>query len=306
MKVTLIHNPHAGSTDDSCIDDIARAVRAAGHTVICQSSHSAGWEKVLLEPVDLVAIAGGDGIVGAVAKALIRKPAPITILPMGTANNIASTLGLTGLSIDQLIDGWAGGRRVQLDIGMARGPWGDRYFVEGLGVGLFTDTMFKLDARNNVDLAHLSGAKEKLDLVVQIMKQRLDSHPANWLSLKLDGRDFSGNYVLLEVLNVRCIGPNLCIMQAGPPGDGLLDVVLAGADQRDEITTFLSHRLEGSAVFPGLTVQRARQLHIECAGIRVHIDDEVWPKVGDRPDSAPIAIEAALASVTLEALLPRS
>ncbi len=303
MKVTLIHNPDAGG-NDFCTYDIVGAIRAAGHAVICQSSREIGWNNVLLEPADLVAIAGGDGIVGAVAKQLIGKPVLLTILPTGTANNIASTLGLTGLSIDQLIHGWAGGRRVQLDVGMARGPWGDRYFIEGLGVGLFTDTMFKLDARNNLDLAFLSGPKEKLDSVVRIMKQRLDSHAANWLSLKLDGRDFSGNYILLEVMNVRCIGPNLCITQAGPPGDGLLDVVLAAADQRDQISMFLSHRLEGSAVFPGLTVHQARQLHIECAGIRIHIDDEVWPKVGYRQDTAKIIIDAALEPVSLEVLLP--
>jgi diacylglycerol kinase family enzyme len=85
---------------------------------------------------------------------MIGKSVPITILPMGTANNIASTLGLSGLSIDDLIGGWANGRRMGLDIGLARGPWGGRYFIEGLGLGLFTDVISKLKGRRNVDLAH--------------------------------------------------------------------------------------------------------------------------------------------------------
>jgi diacylglycerol kinase family enzyme len=167
MKVTLIHNPDAGSTDESCTDEIAASIRAAGHSVICQSPGSADWEKALLEATDLVAVAGGDGTVGNVVQRMIGKSVPITILPMGTANNIASTLGLSGLSIDDLIGGWANGRRIGLDIGLARGPWGERYFIEGLGLGLFTDVMSKLKGRRNVDLAHLNAPKEKLDSMVK-------------------------------------------------------------------------------------------------------------------------------------------
>jgi diacylglycerol kinase family enzyme len=143
MKVTLIHNPDAGSTDESCADDLANSIRAAGHSVTCRSCRSAGWENALLEPSDLVAVAGGDGIVGTVAKRMIGKSVPITVLPMGTANNIASTLGLTGIPNDDLIRGWGSARRIQLDLGTARGPWGKRYFIEGLGLGLFTDVESK-------------------------------------------------------------------------------------------------------------------------------------------------------------------
>ena len=304
MKVTLIHNPDAGSTDESCADKIANSVRAAGHSVICQSCRSAGWENALLEPGDLVAVAGGDGIVGTVAKRMIGKSVPIAVLPMGTANNIASTLGLTGVSTDDLIRGWASARRLPLDVGAAQGPWGKRYFIEGLGLGLFTDVMSKLDARQNVDLAHLNAPKEKLDSVVQIMQHRLDTHPAYRLSLRVDGRDLSGEYILLEAMNVRCIGPNLCILQAGSPGDGLLDLVLAAADERQEIMQFLSDRLEGAAGFPGLTVQQAGQIHIESAGPRVHIDDDLWPKESFSSGEFQFTIDISVEPKCLEVLLP--
>jgi diacylglycerol kinase family enzyme len=304
MKVTLIHNPDAGSTDESCADEIANSIRAAGHSVTCQSCRKPGWENALLAPGDLVAVAGGDGIVGTVAKRMIGKSVPIAILPMGTANNIASTLGLTGVSNDDLISGWASARRTQLDVGAAQGPWGKRHFIEGLGLGLFTDVMSKLDARQNVDLAHLNAPKEKLDSVVQIMKHRLDSHPAYRLNLKVDGRDLSGDYILLEAMNVRCIGPNLCIVQAGAPGDGLLDVVLAAANERDQIMQFLSDRLEGAAGFPGLSVQQVRQMHIECSGARVHIDDDLWPKESPSSGEFQLVVDISVESKCLEILLP--
>lgn len=303
MKVTLIHNPDAGSTDESCADEIANSIRAAGHSLVCQSCRSAGWENALLEPADLIAVAGGDGIVGTVAKQVIGKPVPITILPMGTANNIASTLGLTGRSIDDLVRGWASGRRIRLDVGLAQGPWGKRYFIEGLGLGLFTDVMFKLHVRHNVDLAHLNAPKEKLDSVVQIMTHWLDSHPAYRLDLSIDRRDLSGDYILFEAMNVRCIGPNLCIVEAGPPGDGLLDVVMAAADEKEQITQFLSDRLAGAGGLPGLTVQQARHVHIECADARVHIDDDLWPKDSFPRGASKFAIDISVQPQSLEILL---
>ena len=86
MKVTLIHNPDAGSTDESCADEIANSIRAAGHSVVCQSCRNVGWENALLEPGDLVAVAGGDGIVGTVAKQMIGKSVPIAVLPMSESH----------------------------------------------------------------------------------------------------------------------------------------------------------------------------------------------------------------------------
>jgi diacylglycerol kinase family enzyme len=136
------------------------------------------------------------------------------------------------------------------------------------------------------------------------MKHRLDTHPAYRLNLKVDGRDLSGEYILLEAMNVRCIGPNLCIVQAGPPGDGLLDLVLAAANERDQIMQFLSDRLEGAAGFPGLTVQQARHLHIEGAGARFHIDDDLWPKNGFPSGNPEVPVDITVESKCLEILLP--
>jgi len=58
------------------------------------------------EPGDIVAVAGGDGPVGKVARRLIGSPTPIAILPLGTANNIANTLDVTGKSLKELIRSW--------------------------------------------------------------------------------------------------------------------------------------------------------------------------------------------------------
>ena len=43
---------------------------------------------------DAVIVAGGDGTVGKVAKRLAGTDVPLVVLPTGTANNIARSLGI--------------------------------------------------------------------------------------------------------------------------------------------------------------------------------------------------------------------
>jgi diacylglycerol kinase (ATP) len=280
MQVTLIHNPDAGDDEQPSGDDLLGLIRGAGHTVTNQSSRAENWHTALEEPCDIVAVAGGDGMVGKVAKHLIDKPIPVAVLPMGTANNIAKTLGLSDRPLEQLIAGWSAAPRVNFDVGVASGPWDTKYFIEGLGMGLFTETMYRLDATDNADLAHLEDTRQKVDSVLQILKERLSSFTPNNLKVTLDGRDLSGEYIMLEVMNISYIGPNLCLAPHANPSDGLLDIVLVSKDERENLSRCLAHCLEGRLVQPTLTVRKGQQLKIEWDGSTMHIDDEVWPARG--------------------------
>ena len=46
------------------------------------------------DKVDLVAVGGGDGTLNAAALGVIEAGLPLGILPMGTANDLARTLGI--------------------------------------------------------------------------------------------------------------------------------------------------------------------------------------------------------------------
>ena len=197
MNVTLIYNPDAGSDNQPSDDEIVNLIRSAGHSAECQSSNQIGWEKALEKPVDLVAVSGGDGIVGKVAKRMIGKHTPLAVLPMGTANNVANALGVADRPLDQLIAGWNSAHRMKFDVGAASGPWGSTYFIEGLGLGIFTETMARLDARKNIDIAHHNVTERKIASVLEFMNIRLDGYPGIRLKLTLDDQDLSGEYVLL-------------------------------------------------------------------------------------------------------------
>ena len=299
MRVTLIHNPDAGDDEQPSGGETLGLIRGAGHTATYQSSRAENWHTALEEPCDIVAVAGGDGMVGKVAKHLIDRHVPIAVLPMGTANNIAKTLGLKDRPLEQLIAGWSAAPRVNFDVGVASGPWNSKYFIEGLGMGLFTETMYRLDATDNADLVHLEDTKERVESVLQILKERLSSFTPNKLKVTLDARDISGEYILLEVMNISYIGPNLCLAPHANPSDGLLDIVFVSKDERDNLSRCLSHCMEGKLVQPTLTIRKGQQLQIEWDGFTTHIDDEVWP---DKGAEFPLSVSAIDVTVKRHAL----
>ena len=101
MRVLLIHNPKAGDRKHSKKQLMASLTRC-GHQAFYQSAKMRGWKKAFKKPVDLVIAAGGDGTVHKTAWQLLDSGIPLAILPLGTANNLARSLGFTE-SVDEIL-----------------------------------------------------------------------------------------------------------------------------------------------------------------------------------------------------------
>jgi diacylglycerol kinase family enzyme len=293
MKVTLVHNPDAGYRQVTA-DQLLRAIGNAGYTASYQSTKDPDWHRALDSPSDIIAVAGGDGIVGRVAKRCVGRGTPLAVLPLGTANNIARCLGLTDISLDRLVEEWHTAPHQKLDVAWAAGPWGKLAFIEGLGVGLFTEIMSQLDARGNLDLAHLLP-EQKIASVQEVLRYQVSHYPSFKMKMFLDGRDLSGEFILVEALNIQSVGPNLCLAPDANPSDGLLDLAFFYEGQQDDLNQLVENgrgtlRLSG----PSGTVQRGRILEMELPGLPVHIDDEAWPEQDAGPLSSPIEITATI------------
>src|SRR5215216_7437728 len=102
-RVTLIYNENAGSADSR--SDIVELINRVGFTVTCFSKKKRDIDKALEEPADIIAVAGGDGAVAKVAARMRPNGCPIAVLPLGTANNIAKSLGL-GRPTVELVASW--------------------------------------------------------------------------------------------------------------------------------------------------------------------------------------------------------
>ncbi len=70
--------------------------------------------------VDRVIVGGGDGTLNAAARGLMASGLPLGILPLGTANDLARTLGIPS-DIEAAIDVIAGGMLRTIDVGDVNG-----------------------------------------------------------------------------------------------------------------------------------------------------------------------------------------
>ncbi len=92
MRVGLIHNGEAGSATG--VDELVAMLKRHGHTVGAVATMAEGLAALPLTTIDLVAAAGGDGTVGTMAASVREPRLPFAVLPIGTANNIATSLGI--------------------------------------------------------------------------------------------------------------------------------------------------------------------------------------------------------------------
>jgi diacylglycerol kinase (ATP) len=305
MRLALIHNKGAGDPDEHSKDRLLALIRDAGHDVTYfAAKKKKEWREALARPWDLVVVAGGDGTVGRVARRLAGCGSPGAVLPLGTANNIARALGVADTPLETLVAEWGSGERRYLDLGVARGPWGEMRFVEGVGAGLLARMMSWLETVDNAPLEHLDDADDRVASVVRMLRARLDQCRPAAYTVRLDGRDCSGEYVLVEAMNIPTVGPNLRLAPDADPTDGLLDVVLLSEADRAAFREHLRAFFPGHNGAPALTVHRARRVELAWDGFDVHVDDEPWPEEDSKRPKRPATIVLTLESCAVEFLVP--
>ncbi len=307
MRVTLIHNPGAGRTDKRGAKELVALLEAAGHAVRYQSSKEDDWAKALEKRADLVVAAGGDGTVGRVARRMVGRNVPMAALPAGTANNISRTLGLVERSPEELVRSWDDPRRVKLDIGAAGGPWGERSFVESVGVGVFAGLLGRSDEKPPAKRPKRQKGKhagEAVDGALRRLSEYAGECEALELAARLDGKDISGHYLLLEAVNLRYVGPSLFLAPDAEPGDGLLDVVLVSEAERPRLLQYLELWQENRERLAVLPTLRGKKLEIEWTGVPLHIDDKLRPKKSAGPHEVAGMVDVQMTKAAVEFLVP--
>lgn len=285
MRTLLLHNPTAGGAHPSA-DELMSQLKAAGLSPKYHSSKN-DYKAVLGKRWDLVIVAGGDGTVAKVARRLRNRDIPLAILPIGTANNIARAMGLNG-DVDALIARLGTARPVRLDVGVARGPWGKRRFLEAVGFGTIAKA-----------IAH-SGPRPPKALRIDMGREELQKYfeeaRAERFEVEVDGETFAGEFLLVEIMNLGRTGPALPISIAASPGDGLLDVVFVFKNDRAPMLEWLEKPEDAP---PPVTVRRGRTVRLKWEHSHARIDDRVY-----LPPDAASAIEITLEDDSLSILVP--
>jgi diacylglycerol kinase (ATP) len=278
LRVTLLHNPNAGDSPTTA-GELESILSDAGYQVRYQSTEK-DWRSALDDPGDLVVVAGGDGTVAKVARAMADTDIPLAVLPFGTANNIGKALGVFG-DVHELVERWRDGPGTALDVGVVSGPFGEQRFVESVGGGVFAELIRR--GREEVTQSPAIVGRET-DRALQLLRVILaDATPAEW-AIELDGDDVSGSYVAVEAMNIGFAGPNIPLAADADLGDGELDLVLLRDEDRERVLAYVVGRLESaSALMPSLVVRRGRRVRlVPPPGWPIRIDDELVEPEPDR------------------------
>jgi diacylglycerol kinase (ATP) len=274
MRIILIHNPKAGRGKHSKRDLMALLAKA-GHHAIYQSTTKSNYKKALKKSTDLVIAAGGDGTVGKVGRELMDTGIPLSVLPLGTANNLARSLGFVAPPED-IIAGIEAGKKRAFDVGLARGPWGKRDFFESAGGGLLAD--YLRDPDDKPKKTKKLSKEQEMGRHVSLLRRMLHDYTARKWNLEIDAEDVSGDYILWEAMNIRSIGPVLYLASQAATKDGRLDFVCAREEDRSLLMEYLDTRLAGAKVKFPLPVRKFRTLKISCENSMLHFDSKVWPR----------------------------
>jgi diacylglycerol kinase family enzyme len=299
MRITLMHNPEAGDAKHGKKELVA-ALAKAGHHATYQSTKKSDFKKALKKPTDLVLAAGGDGTVVKVACRLIDTGIPLSVLPLGTANNLARSLGFVA-SPEEIIARLQGGKKRAFDIGVIRGRRGTRYFFEAVGSGLFADYVRAAKAKGKK--TEKISKEQEMARHVSLLHRVLHGYPAQRWKIDIDGENISGRYILWEAMNIRSVGPALYLASQAATQDGQLDFVCAREVDRPLLMEHLEARLAGKKHKFPLPIRRFRQLRIVWEGSTLHIDDEHWPRKKEKPKS-PSEIEITVKPSALVILQP--
>jgi diacylglycerol kinase (ATP) len=297
MKITLIHNPTAGSGRPSR-DELEGALRAAGHEVSYRSTQADGLGVAVQEAGDAVVVAGGDGTIRKVALA-VPPGVPLALLPMGTANNLATTLGLEN-DVDALLQRLARRNALSVDMGRCSGAWGNGAFVEAAGFGLVPELIrviekFSREEHDADPAGELAHARAVLVHLVSLL-------PAFHCEMVLDGRRTSRRLILLEVMNCARVGPMLPLAPDADPADGLLDVVWVEETERPVLLAAAAAWAAGRDAGVRCGGARVASLALSCnAGIG-HLDDELW-KPGRKKAAAGYEVVARCETGAFEVLV---
>ncbi len=287
MRVALLHSSEAG--DAASPELLRRAVEGAGHRLSGIFATEVEVEAVLACSPELVVAAGGDGTVWRAATVVHGHDIPLAILPLGTANNVATRLGIGGAP-DDLAARWHHADRRAIDLGVVRGGRGESRFLESVGGGLAARAIAVLSAA----AAEPPDPDARITAALRRYRQMLAALAPAPAGLSLDGQAVDGEFLLVEVMNIGAVGPNLALAPDADPSDGLFDVVMAGEEHRAALDRYLRHREEGRAARIELPTRRARAVDID-GWDEVHVDDEV--RLGSSLGILSLRVEAGALSV---------
>jgi diacylglycerol kinase (ATP) len=260
MRAKLIFNPSAGAARPSPIEivDVIHEMQTwklvpEAYLVEPGCNLPGVVQDALAQGIRMFVVCGGDGTISAVARTLAGTRATLGIIPSGTQNNTALSLGIPS-DIPAAIAILRTGKRIKVDVGMATFGKIVTPFLEACSVGLISTLFPSADDIQHGNLAQVGNFLATLAA----------SPPAD-IHLFLDDKQEIHNlgHVVL-VSNMPYIGFHYQVGSIASFKDGLLDVLFfADLSKMDLLGYVLQGVGEGKPEDPRIQHYHVRWVDID-------------------------------------------
>jgi len=222
QRLKLIYNPMSGGTGGPAdlLQTIVAALQTANYlpeVSVVQPGLDIRTEvkHALRRGYRLFVAAGGDGTIDSVAAVLAGTSATLAVIPAGTRNNVAFSLGIPDdpAAAAALL---RTGRRLKIDVGLVDNGREKRVFLEACSVGLLSALFPATDDIQHGNLARLG------DLLGTLL-----SSPVSEIKLAVDGQPpvHTHGHIVLAA-NMLFVGPRFRVDPNSVLDDSLLDLVV--------------------------------------------------------------------------------
>lgn len=226
---------------------------------------------------DAVFAFGGDGTLSEVLSGLLDTAIPAGIIPAGTGNDFARTIGLPPDPVDAASCLVAGQPR---DVDLLEVDEGRCWAVNVIGVGFDACVARRVNRRTRV----IGGLPAYLACVGM---ELLWNRPTE-LRMCVDGETWEGLALLLAVANARSYGAGMLIAPHAEVDDGLLDVVLVEHMSRACFVTAFPRVMRGTHLsHPAVRCWRGREVTVETGDASPVLVD------GDLKGDTPLSVRVA-------------
>lgn len=280
MHIHLLHNSKAGLATPQ-VEHLLQQITSAGHRVtplaLSLPDHTPG------ERCDMIAVAGGDGTIENIVRRFYKDKAniqlPLFIIPQGTANNIAKSLCISGdlptcLGILKTTEPISR-PGAKLAVGQLVSPDFDQLFVESVGCGLLTRLISFNNQYPGTRGITDNGDADILRRQVRHLAEILSTLEASDYHIKIDGRNFSGRYLMVEIMNIARVGPGIELAPRKDASSATFQVILVNGNQRERLMQYLLALAKGARVSCPFTRIVGREVTLCCQQMDVHVDDKI-------------------------------
>lgn len=250
----LVVNKASRLGGDADLEPFVEVLKAAGiRTEIATLSRSSTLEKLLRDrrrPPDIILVAGGDGTVHGSAGALLQSRRPFGLVPLGTANDLARSLGIP-TNIADAADVITRGQTCRIDVGMAN----DQYFFNVAGIGLGPEMTKDLEA----EAKSRWGVLSYLVALFRTLRKK-DSFK---VTITCNGERLRVRALQLNIANGKFYGGGMTASEDTCLNDGKLDLIVVKAVSIPGLLR-LGPKLRWGKVArePDFIVRRAERIHV--------------------------------------------